>query len=139
MYKKISKLPDFVFAILTYFLPIFLLFLFFSPDFYKREIISFGYLALISILYLFLSFSISLLWTKLRVVGFGFIFYYTIISIALIFILLTYNLTNSTLLIALRVIIVFIIILLIIPALIIKQKIENRIRKKIIKVVNKKK
>ncbi|CAT05360.1 HYPOTHETICAL PROTEIN MCJ_006660 [Mesomycoplasma conjunctivae] len=113
--------------------------MFFSPDFYKREVISFGYLALISILYLFLSFSISLLWTKLRVVGFGFIFYYTIISIALIFILLTYNLTNSTLLIALRTIIVFIIILLIIPALIIKQKIENRIRKKIIKVVNKKK
>lgn len=124
MYKKITKIPDFVFAILTFFIPIALLFIFFSPDFYKKEIIKFGYLFLIAILCFIFSLSISILWIKLKIVSFNFVFYYPVIDFSFVLILLTYNLSTNPGLLALRIILVLASIFLIIPSLIFKEKIK---------------
>ncbi|ABO93484.1 MAG3450 family membrane protein [Mesomycoplasma hyopneumoniae] len=126
MYKKITKIPDFLFALLTIILPISLIYAFFSPDFYGKTIISFWILLLITILNFFLCFLISFIWIRLKIVNFSFIFYYPIILFSLSILLVTYPLNDSKSLVILRVFLVFLSIFLIIPSLIIKKKIVQK-------------
>ncbi|WP_462097737.1 MAG3450 family membrane protein [Mesomycoplasma hyopneumoniae] len=126
MYKKITKIPDFLFALLTIILPISLIYAFFSPDFYGKTIISFWILLLITILNFFLCFLISFIWIRLKIVNFSFIFYYPIIIFSLSILLVTYPLNDSKSLVILRVFLVFLSIFLIIPSLIIKKKIVQK-------------
>ncbi|MHA0290906.1 MAG3450 family membrane protein [Mesomycoplasma ovipneumoniae] len=137
MYKKITKIPDFVFALIIIFIPISLIYIFFSPDFWQKEIISYWILAIIGILNFFVCFFTSLVLTRLKVVDFSFIFYYTVILFSLTFLLLTYPLNSTRALLILRVILVLISIFLIIPSLIIKKKITNRLYKNKLKSTNK--
>ncbi|WP_341507871.1 MAG3450 family membrane protein [Mesomycoplasma ovipneumoniae] len=137
MYKKITKIPDFVFALIVIFIPISLIYIFFSPDFWQKEIISYWILAIIGILNFFVCFFVSLILTRLKVVDFSFIFYYTVILFSLTFLLLTYPLNSTRALLILRVILVLISIFLIIPSLIIKKKITNRLYKNKLKSSNK--
>ncbi|MHA0315317.1 MAG3450 family membrane protein [Mesomycoplasma ovipneumoniae] len=137
MYKKITKIPDFVFALIIIFIPISLIYIFFSPDFWQKEIISYWILAIIGILNFFVCFFASLVLTRLKVVDFSFIFYYTVILFSLTFLLLTYPLNSTRALLILRVILVLISIFLIIPSLIIKKKITNRLYKNKLKSTNK--
>ncbi|ABP01138.1 hypothetical protein EHI52_06260 [Mesomycoplasma hyopneumoniae] len=126
MYKKITKIPDFLFALLTIILPISLIYAFFSPDFYGKTIISFWILLLITILNFFLCFLISFIWIRLKIVNFSFIFYYPIILFSLSILLVTYPLNDPKSLVILRVFLVFLSIFLIIPSLIIKKKIVQK-------------
>ncbi|WP_431357095.1 MAG3450 family membrane protein [Mesomycoplasma hyopneumoniae] len=126
MYKKITKIPDFLFALLTIILPISLIYAFFSPDFYGKTIISFWILLLITILNFFLCFLISFIWIRLKIVNFSFIFYYPIILFSLSILLVTYPLNDSKSLVILRVFLVFLSVFLIIPSLIIKKKIVQK-------------
>ncbi|MXR33588.1 MAG3450 family membrane protein [Mesomycoplasma hyopneumoniae] len=126
MYKKITKIPDFLFALLTIILPVSLIYAFFSPDFYGKTIISFWILLLITILNFFLCFLISFIWIRLKIVNFSFIFYYPIILFSLSILLVTYPLNDPKSLVILRVFLVFLSIFLIIPSLIIKKKIVQK-------------
>ncbi|ADQ90919.2 hypothetical protein B5M19_01650 [Mesomycoplasma hyopneumoniae] len=138
MYKKITKIPDFLFALLTIILPISLIYAFFSPDFYGKTIISFWILLLITILNFFLCFLISFIWIRLKIVNFSFIFYYPIILFSFSILLVTYPLNSSKSLVILRVFLVFLSIFLIIPSLIIKKKIVQKAQLNLINTRTKK-
>lgn len=130
MYKKITKIPDFFFSFITIFLPIGLIFAFFSPDFYGKVIISYWILLLVAILNFFVCILISLIWIRLKVVQFSFIFYYSVILFSLTVLLLTYPLSLNKNLLSLRIILTCTTIFLIIPSLMVKKKIELRFSKR---------
>ncbi|ENX51024.1 hypothetical protein MFC_01365 [Mesomycoplasma flocculare ATCC 27716] len=110
-------------------MPISLIYAFFSPDFYKKTLVSFWILFLIASLNFVVCFCVSLVWTKLKVVSFSFIFYYPVILFSLTVLLLTYPLNYSENLLILRVFLLFLSVLLIIPSLMVKKKVMKIINK----------
>ncbi|ATP59872.1 MAG3450 family membrane protein [Mesomycoplasma dispar] len=135
MHKKITKIPDFFFALITIIAPIGVVYAFFSPDFYGKELISYWILFVISVLIFLFSIVVSTILTKLKVVNFSFAFYYSVISFSLTILLLTYPFSLFWKLLILRVFLVLLSIFLIIPSLIIKKKIEQFSRKRKVKKI----
>ncbi|MBN3535028.1 MAG3450 family membrane protein [Mycoplasma procyoni] len=126
--QKNTKIPQWIFSFLFILVPAAAIYFFFSPDVWKKEVIPFWALNLISISYVIIAFFICLIFYFLKIVKINFFNTNIPLSICFLVIIITYGLAGYW--VILRVFLVFVSIFTTIPVIVITGLITKRQIKK---------
>ncbi|WGI36356.1 MAG3450 family membrane protein [Mesomycoplasma lagogenitalium] len=121
---KNTKIPNFIFTIFIVLFPAIAIFISFSPEIYKKEIIEYKYLILISIGYLILIFLILFILIYLKVLPITFFNYNLPFMICLFIIIISYPLDGKW--IILRIFLIILGTFIAVPTMLITNIIQNR-------------
>ncbi|VEU59276.1 MAG3450 family membrane protein [Mesomycoplasma neurolyticum] len=123
------------FHIFLVFIPAILIYGLLSPDIYKKEIIKYHYLLLISLGYLMIFFISTVFFISIKILEINFFNYSLTIAICLFFIIITYPLKDQKILLFTRIIIIFISTFIFVPIFFVTKYIELRKRIKDEKII----